>query len=463
MGHFVIALSFNRPDMQNVLTRLSYRINQTLEGYFPEQRLFLKSETTTRFIRLRPVTQAVGACLGSLALAWMIFATALLLMDVISSGSSRDQVQRQTTLYEQRLNAVSTDRDLRVADAAGAQDRFNLALAQVSAMQERLLASEDSRRELETGIDVIQNTLRRTIQERDQARSESSRMTLALAQQTGVSNSDLGRVHDTEQTLDLVSGALADTARERDASEVAIAKAEAATALVEKRKAELEARNAVIFAKLEDALTISVAPLDKMFRDAGLKPDQLLDAVRSGYSGQGGPLSPISLSTMGLSGSPDETRANAILAGLDNLNLYRMAAFRVPLGLPVKTAFRFTSDFGYRNDPINGSGRMHEGQDLAGDYGSPIYATADGTIIYAGWESGYGRLVKIQHAFGIETRFAHLSQIRVNVGQKVSRGERIGDMGNSGRSTGTHLHYEVRLSGTSVNPMTFIRAATNVF
>ena len=446
-----------------MLTRLAYRINQTLEGYFPEQRLFLKSETTTRFIRLRPLTLAVGTTMAVVALAWIIFATSILLMDAISSGSSRVQIQRQTALYEQRLNALSTDRDLRVAEAAGAQDRFNLALAQVSAMQGRLLSSEDSRRELETGIDVIQNTLRRTLQERDQARTESSRMTLALAQQSGVTHSDVGRIRDTEMTLDLVASALSDTARERDAQVVEVAKAEAATSEVEKAKAELEARNAVIFAKLEEALTISVAPLDKMFRDAGLNPNQLIDAVRSGYSGQGGPLSPISLSTMGLSGSPDETRANAILAGLDNLNLYRLAAFRVPLGLPVHTAFRFTSGFGYRNDPINGSGRMHEGQDLAGDYGSPIYAPADGTVTFAGWESGYGRLIKISHAFGIETRYGHLSQIRVDVGQKVSRGDRIGDMGNSGRSTGTHLHYEVRLNGTAVNPMTFRRAANNVF
>ena len=100
---------------------------------------------------------------------------------------------------------------------------------------------------------------------------------------------------------------------------------------------------------------------------------------------------------------------------------------------------------------------------MAGAYGTPIYATADGTITYAGWENGYGRLIKIQHEFGIETRFGHLSQIRVEVGQRVSRGDRIGDMGNSGRSTGTHLHYEVRIGGTAVNPVTFIKAANDVF
>ncbi len=446
-----------------MLTRLAYRLNLTLERYFPEQRLFLKSDTSTRFIRLRPMTQAVGAAVGVLAFGWLIVASAVLMMDAISSGSSRTQIQRQTALYEERLTALSAERDLRVAEAQGAQDRFNLALAEVSAMQERLLASEDRRRELETAIDVIQNTLRRAIRERDEARADATRLAAALSNSTGVTHSDAGRIRDTEATLDIVTSALGDLARERDATEAEVAKAQAETEEVAQAKAELEARNALIFARLEEALTVSVEPLEKMFRDAGLNPDDLISAVRQGYSGQGGPLSPISLSTMGLAGSPDETRANAILAGLDTINSYRMAAFKVPLGMPVKAAVRWTSGFGYRNDPINGSGRRHEGQDLAGDYGTPIYATADGTVTYAGWEGGYGRLVKIKHAFGIETRYGHLSQIRVEVGQKVSRGDRIGDMGNSGRSTGTHLHYEVRLSGDAVNPMTFIRAANNVF
>lgn len=447
-----------------MLTRLAYRLNLALEPWFPEQRLFLKSDNATRFVRLRPLTQAVSAGVGILAVGWTIFATAILLMDALNAGTSREQVQRQTLMFEERLNALSNDRDLRVAEAAGAQERFNLALAQVSAMQERLLARETRLRELETGIDVIQNTLRRTIRERDEARSQASLAQAALNQQAGgASRSGPGQARDIAATLDIMAGALADTARDRDAEAAAVDAEKARTAAVAKQKAEMEARNSVIFGKLEEALTVSVKPLDRMFRDAGLNPDDLLSAVKSGYSGQGGPLSPISLSTMGLSGSPDETRANAILQGLDSLNMYRIAAFKVPLGLPLKTGFRLTSGFGGRNDPINGSARMHEGQDLAGDYGDPVYATADGTVTYAGWENGYGRLVKITHAFGIETRYGHLSQIEVNVGQKVSRGEKIGDMGNSGRSTGTHLHYEVRLSGTAVNPMTFIRAAKDVF
>ena len=81
----------------------------------------------------------------------------------------------------------------------------------------------------------------------------------------------------------------------------------------------------------------------------------------------------------------------------------------------------------------------------------------------AGWQNGYGRAVEIRHEFGLSTLYAHMSEIHVKVGQRVSRGDRIGDMGNSGRSTGTHLHYEVHVGGRPVNPMTYIKAASDVF
>jgi murein DD-endopeptidase MepM/ murein hydrolase activator NlpD len=442
-----------------VLTRIAYRINTALERYFPERRLFLKSETETRFIRLRPATQAVAVVVGGLALAWTTLATAILAFDSVSAGTSRTQIARQQEQYELRLTNLSEDRDRRAEEAARAQDRFNLALAQVSSMQARLLASEDRRRELETGIDVIQSTLRRTIKERDAARSEVERARAA----TGGTVTEAGRARDSAATLAFLTSELGDTASERDLMEGAARQAAELADDIAAQKKALEVRNEAIFSQLEEALTVSVEPLEKMFREAGLSPDDLIASVRKGYSGQGGPLTPIVLSTSNQPPSAEELRANAILKGLDELNLYRIAAFKTPLGMPVKAAVRFTSGFGGRNDPLGRGYRRHEGQDLAGAYGTPIFATADGVVTYAGWENGYGRLVKIQHAFGLETRYGHLSQIRVEVGQRVSRGDRIGDMGNSGRSTGTHLHYEVRVSGTAVNPLKFIRAASNVF
>ncbi len=102
---------------------------------------------------------------------------------------------------------------------------------------------------------------------------------------------------------------------------------------------------------------------------------------------------------------------------------------------------------------------MHAGIDLSGPVGTPIYATADGVISDAGWNSGgYGNLVKIDHGRGIETRYGHLSKIGVLAGQRIKRGDLIGRMGSTGRSTGSHLHYEVRIDGRAVNPIPFMKS-----
>ncbi|QYK40308.1 MAG: peptidoglycan DD-metalloendopeptidase family protein [Paracoccaceae bacterium] len=447
-----------------MLKRVSYRIHAALERRFPERRLFLKSDQETRFVRLSPGTQALSVVVGTAVFGWTILATALILMDNIGAGDAAAQTQRQQAIYESRLTALSADRDLRADEAARAQERFNLALAEVSAMQSRLLETEEARRELEKGVEVIQDTLRRTIAERDTARGEVQALAATLKRETGSSRTGEGRGQDTAATLGVLASALSGTAAERDAMVLAAEAAQAETDVVEAEKRALLARNDAIFARLEEAVTISMEPLDKMFRAAGMAPDDLLREVRRGYSGQGGPLTPISLSTSGAATlSPEEVRANAILQGLDRMNLYRLAAVKSPFAMPVKSSFRFTSGFGYRRDPKGAGTRMHEGTDFAAGHGTPIYATGDGTVVHADWDSGYGRTVRIRHEFGIETVYAHLSQIRVTKGQRVSRGDRIGDMGSSGRSTGTHLHYEVRIGGRPVNPMTFIRAASNVF
>ncbi|WP_375691288.1 DUF5930 domain-containing protein [Pseudooceanicola sp. LIPI14-2-Ac024] len=440
-------------------TTLKLKLNAFLERHLPERRVFLKSDTDTRFVRLRPGVQLAGLVGCSALLAWSIIATAVLLMDSIGSGNFRDQARRDQHVYQERLNALAGERDARAEEALAAQQRFNSALDRISDMQSELLASETRRRELETGIGVIQSTLRRTMQERDGARGELGDLKSAMVESGNTPAAGPGK----DSTLDFLTAALEDTADERDQIEANAQDALRQADDMATELALLRDQNDAIFRQLEEAMTVSVAPLDKMFKAAGMNPDSLLNQVRRGYSGQGGPLTPISLSTMGEDPSPDASRANRILDQMDRLNLYRIAAEKAPFAVPVKAAYRFTSGFGYRRDPKTGGRRMHAGVDFAGPVGTPLYATADGTVIHAGWSSGYGRLVKIKHEFGIETRFGHMSRIAVKVGQKVSRGDRIGDMGASGRVTGPHLHYEVRVGGQAVNPMTYIKASRDVF
>ena len=438
-------------------TRLAIKVHALLEQYFPERRVFLKSDNDTRFIRLRPATQLIAFAGSSFVVAWAIVATAILLMDSIGSGNFREQAKRDQRTYQARLNDLAGQRDTRAEEALAAQERFNAALEQISVMQSELLASETRRRELETGIEVIQTTLRDTMKEREVARSQ-----VAALEEQGEGETALAAASGGAP-MDFVAEALAKTAAERDqvvedAQTALLAADEMATQI-----SLMKEQNDQIFRQLEEAMTVSVAPLDKMFRAAGMPTDRIIEQVRRGYSGQGGPLTPLSFSTRGEEPSPDALRANRILNQMDRLNLYRIAAQKAPFATPVKNSFRFTSGFGPRRDPKTGGRRMHNGVDFAASLGTPLYATADGVVPHAGWQSGYGRLVKIQHEFGIETRYAHLSRLQVKVGQKVSRGDRIGDMGASGRVTGVHLHYEVRVGGKAVNPMIYIKAANDVF
>ena len=147
----------------------------------------------------------------------------------------------------------------------------------------------------------------------------------------------------------------------------------------------------------------------------------------------------------------------------------RMAFWSVPAQPPAQkvepveahaaTKLVVSSPFGWRNDPIKGIRRRHSGIDLPGRTGTAIYATGDGIVTFAGWMSGYGNVVQIDHDSGIRTRFGHLSRMLVARGDTLRLGALIGRMGSTGRSTGTHLHYEVRAAGMPVNPLAYMGRA----
>jgi len=447
------------------LAYLTDRLNQSLERRLPERRLFIRSDSGTRLIRLRPLTQV--AAIGGFAvfLSWTVVVTAILMIDSIGSGTLREQAKREQQFYEARLNMVSAQRDMRAEEAAKAQERFARAIERVSEMQSALLAVEERRHELETAIDVLHASLRRAIAERDHARGDLREALAVINGENGNGRSDAARAADLEAAMQFLTVALDRTADERDMMATAALQYRQQAEHVALERQLIEDRTNLILARLEQAVQVSMEPLERMFRAAGLPPDQILAQVRSGYVREEDRLRPLAISTKGDAGEVDATeqRVNDILGGLDRVNMYRIAAQRLPFARPVGHNVRFTSGFGNRRDPKTGRSRMHSGVDFAGAAGTAIVATSDGVVIHAGWRGGYGNTVIIQHDFGIETLYAHLSRIDVRQGQRVSRGDRIGGMGSTGRSTGVHLHYEVRVGGNAVNPMTYIRAGENVF
>lgn len=129
----------------------------------------------------------------------------------------------------------------------------------------------------------------------------------------------------------------------------------------------------------------------------------------------------------------------------------------IPAIQPISSKYLKTmaSGYGHRRDPVYGTTRFHAGMDFSADIGTPVYATGDGTVVHSSWSSGYGNTVDINHGYNYMTRYAHLSEILVRDGQQVKRGDLIGKVGNTGKSTGPHLHYEVRFRGEPQNPVNY--------
>ena len=313
------------------------RVHLLLERAFPEKRLFLRSDTETRFIRLKSSTQLIGTIGVTAILGWTIVASAILLMDSLSAGTLREQAAREQQLYEDRLNEISAQRDARAADAIAAQNRFSAALEQVSDMQMRLLASEERRKEHETGINVIQTTLRQSLIERDAARDEVARLAARLEQDEATEEAERRLAAELAGTLTIMSSALSTTANERDdAAALAIAAASEVDVLLHENRLSDERTNR-IFDQIENAVAVSLTPLDEMFQSAGLPSDRIIEQLRRSYSGQGGPLTPLTISTKGEMPSPENSRAMEVLEQLDELNLYRIAAEKTPFAVPVKS------------------------------------------------------------------------------------------------------------------------------
>ncbi|MFM6853840.1 MAG: M23 family metallopeptidase [Sphingopyxis sp.] len=154
-------------------------------------------------------------------------------------------------------------------------------------------------------------------------------------------------------------------------------------------------------------------------------------------------------------GETGDTQFRSLFSAWQQMDGPAAQAISIPSRRPVD-AMALTSSFGTRNDPFNGRRARHNGIDIPGPIGTPIYATADGTIGRAQWVTGYGRYVEVEHGNGIQTRYGHMSALAVQSGQRVRRGDIVGYMGSTGRSTGSHLHYEVRIAGAPVNPIPFV-------
>jgi murein DD-endopeptidase MepM/ murein hydrolase activator NlpD len=216
--------------------------------------------------------------------------------------------------------------------------------------------------------------------------------------------------------------------------------------------AEIEARQIAFAERLTRFADPRARRAEEAMRKLNLDPGFLSRRTREAM---GGPFEAI-VGTEGI-----DPRFERLGLSLARMAVMERALDGIPQVVPASVQ-NITSGFGYRRDPFNGRAAMHSGIDFKGALGSPIFAAAEGRVTFAGWRAGYGQAIEITHGNGMLTRYAHLSRIGVKAGQDVAAGATIGGLGNSGRSTGPHLHFEVRVNDRAVNPRPFLEAAPDV-
>jgi murein DD-endopeptidase MepM/ murein hydrolase activator NlpD len=208
---------------------------------------------------------------------------------------------------------------------------------------------------------------------------------------------------------------------------------------------------------VEDNMESRARRMRGVFTDLGLDMAQLEAATPR--SGMGGPYVPVKLPADAGAFERQLYRINIARAQVERLN---RTLTLVPYRKPVIGEVEFTSGFGVRSDPFLGRPAMHTGLDFRASTGDPVRATANGKVVSSGWSGGYGRMVEIDHGNGLATRYGHMSEINVRVGDQIRIGQVIGAVGSTGRSTGPHLHYETRIDGDAVDPQKFLRAGVRL-
>ncbi|WBQ09194.1 M23 family metallopeptidase [Hyphomonadaceae bacterium ML37] len=396
---------------------------------FPDRQIYHRTEGQVRYFAVTTEMQ-VAAITGVCLLAvWLAITSVNMVLSARAEGRADHEIRLLAERHQQQLD------EARAAEAAA-----------IAYVESRTSAFDRTAGELQNRS----NTLRRLLdfaedlsvtRERESPSLDDGRILMAATEGDEVPREPL--VAPTALALDPD----ADPAEQRVAA--LLADQEAALALVEESAEQrLEKLRAVL-------------------RLTGMRVDQAVSAgPLDGEGGTGGPFIPIDQAPVFSGGldlnDPFNARIARITARLVEAEQVEQLLTSTPLALPIEGPHRRTSPYGTRIDPFTRRPAFHAGSDFAAYRGAPIVSPAPGRVVYAGWRAGYGRTVEVDHGFGFRTRFAHLHSIDVRRGDDVEARQRLGGMGSTGRSTATHLHYEIWFRGAHVDPEDFIRAGRYV-
>jgi murein DD-endopeptidase MepM/ murein hydrolase activator NlpD len=425
------------------------RFRRLIHRLFPERQLHIRTEGRVSYYRLSRGSQIAFIVVLALIGGWGTFSSVSFVLHDVVLGAKESQLASARVAYRSLLDEVGKY-----------QKRFSSITRDLEENHGLMLSVVEQNAALQQSLKSVEGQLKST--ERERARVIAARQEL-IRQLAGVEDKMRGvaehnftlrgNLYSTEADLQT---ALA----ERNESIFNSNRMRRQIKQLETRLSDLQVDQVESVQRLAEGTAAFIDDMEKVVSIAGLKVNRLLKADASLAKGQGGPF---------IEAKPDGLPGDRLRVELENLDtrLNRWEALqtvirRLPLTAPLDY-FYITSAYGKRRDPLNKRWAAHYGVDLGSSFKSSVFATAPGVVTYAGWKGKYGRLIEIDHGAGIKTRYGHLNKTLVKKGQEVKFRQKIGLLGNSGRSTGRHLHYEVVFKNRPKNPMKFIKAGRYVF
>ena len=354
-------------------------------------------------------------------------------------AQARDEIEEL-----ERHRAVLEVGTSRLAQALRQKESRNDALRRRAVEAERALADADAQ------VESLQD-------ERDAGLRQVAKLAADLEGSREKVAGLRGQVYSLTRTLDQAEAKTQAVAEQRDL--LGLHLAEARSQLSDQAR-----QHDAVIQHLSERTRQSIDTMEELLALTGPEIEAVLDEATNKVEGdgKGGPFVPYEDVPI----VPQAERPKVALDALDDSirhwEALQLVLSATPLFAPIAEGFRLSSQYGKRTDPLNGRLSRHQGTDLVAPYRTPVLATAPGVVAFAGWKTGYGRVVEVDHGFGIRTLFAHLRRIDVEAGQKVGFRQQLGQLGNSGRSTGAHLHYEVRYNGQPLDPLKFMKAGNHV-
>ncbi|MFN3233364.1 MAG: peptidoglycan DD-metalloendopeptidase family protein [Alphaproteobacteria bacterium] len=401
--------------------RIQAFVAEQYHRHFPERQIYLRSRGAVRFVALSPRFQFMSVSIAFGAMLWVGVASASLIFG----------------------NEIIEHKDQQIADLRNIR----------SDLHDQLVRLEDDLIERAEVLQARQTVLDEMLERSDVmfgSLTDQTTPTVEHAETEPAPGAEpLPVGGPAEEVLPSVDAPAIDAPADKDAD---------GNVLHDPISDELSALDSIqqeLLKRFDEQIDLTISQLEKAALTAGLDLDAILGSDDAEAANQGGPLTPLD------EAAASDAELMLLAEKVSHLETLEALFLSIPLLEPVES-FYISSHYGARKDPFTKKWASHSGVDLAGGWKAPVLAGAAGTVTQVGWSGAYGRMVEVDHGNGFVTRYGHLREFLVKEGQVVQTGDKVGLMGNSGRSTGTHLHYEIRFDGAPLNPINFFEAAKYV-